>query len=139
MMVDAHVRRSGVKVRRLDPRDCAPRRQVPDISRDIRPVRAAIFRVPDQTIVRARPNQTFLNFRGRDRKHDFAVELTEVVLDDAARRDDAARVLRREIGADGAPALTAVRSREDHLAAVIHLVVIEWIDGQRRRPVAAVL
>ena len=47
--------------------------------------------------------------------------------------------LRRQIRADHLPALAAVRRREDHLAAVVDGLVIERIDRERRRPVAAVL
>src|SRR5439155_10308838 len=41
--------------------------------------------------------------------------------------------------ADDSPRLAGVGGREDHLAPVVHRVVIERIDRQRRRPVAAIL
>ncbi len=66
-------------------------------------------------------------------------ELPEVVADDAAGRHDVRGILRREIRADHLPALAAVGGLEDDVAAVVDVVVIERIDRQRRRPVAAVL
>ena len=57
--------------------------------------------------------EALLNRRRRDREHDFAVELAEVVADDAAGRDDVRRILRREIRAELRPRLPLVRRLED--------------------------
>src|SRR5262249_45224341 len=67
-----------------------------------------------------------------------AVELAEVVADDAAREPDAIGIAGRKIGADDVPGLAAVARPEEHLAAEVDRVV-EPVDCQRRRPLAAVL
>ena len=66
-------------------------------------LRAAVVRVPDLAVVGPGPDEALLDLRRRDGEDDLAVELAEVVADDAARRDDAARVLRREVRADDGP------------------------------------
>ena len=68
----------------------------------------------------------------------LSVELAEVVPDNTARRDNAGRIVRRQIRTDHVPTLPAVRCLEDDLAAVIHGVVIERVDRERWRAVAAV-
>ena len=126
-------------MRRLDLRDDAPRRQAGDVLRDVVPFLAAVARVPELAVVGAGPDQPLLHLRRRDREDHLGRELAQVVADDAAGRNDAAGVLRGEIGADDAPALSAAVGVEDDVAAVVDVVVIERIDRQRRRPVAAVL
>src|SRR5205823_2168484 len=126
-------------VRRLDLAHGAPRREPGDVLRDVVPGRAAVARVPDLAVVRAGPDEAALDLRRRDREHQLAVELAEVVLDDAARGDDTRRVTRGEVGAEDLPRLPPVVRLEDDLAAVVHRLVVERVDRERRRPVAAVL
>ena len=137
--VDGDVGGATAEMRRFDLRDHAPCRKTGHVLRDVVPLLAAVARVPDLAVVGAGPDQPFLHFGCRDREDHFRRELTQVVADDAARRDDAGGILRREIGADDAPALAAAVRVEDDVAAVVDVVVIERIDRQRRRPVAAVL
>ena len=141
--------RSGARRRRH--RRCPPRsstdrswrrrssRQAGDVLRDVGPVRAAVARVPHLAVVRAGPDQPAQHRRRRDREHDLAVELSEVVADDAAGRDDAAGILRRQIGADHLPALAAVRRLRRSPGSRSTRSSVERIEGERRRPVAAVL
>src|ERR1700680_4132281 len=106
---------------------------------DVDPVRRVVFGVPDLTVVGAGPNESLLNLGGRDRKHDFAVELSEIIADNSARWGDMGRVLGGEIRADHRPGLGRIRGFEYHLATVVNGVVVERIDRQGRRPVAAIL
>src|SRR5215472_9013571 len=138
MVVDANVCSACIKVGRLDTRDGAPWRQILDVFRDVGPVSAAVFGIPNQTIVGAGPDKAFLDFRGRDGEDDFAIKLAEIVANNAARRAEVFWILRGKIGADNGPTLPAVAGFEDDLAAVVDSVVVEGIDGQRRSPVAAI-
>src|SRR5439155_7867990 len=97
MGVDGDVRGTGVEVRRLDLRHDAPGRQRGDVLRHVAPFGAAVARYPELAVVGSRPHDAFLNFGERDREHDLARELTEVVADDAAGRYDARAVLCGEI------------------------------------------
>src|SRR5215831_1415985 len=139
MVVDANVCSACIKVGRLDTRDGAPWRQILDVFRDVGPVSAAVFGIPNQTIVGAGPDEAFLDFGGRDGEDDFAIKLAEIVANNAARRAEVFWILRGKIGADNGPTLPASAGFEDDLAAVVDSVVVEGIDGQRRSPVAAIL
>ena len=137
--VDRHVRGSTVEMRRLDFRDHAPRGKTGDVLRDVVPLLAAVAGVPDLAVVGPGPDKAFLHLGRRNREDHFRRELSQVVADKAAGRTDAARVLRGQVRADHAPALAAAIGMKDDVAAVVDVVVIERIDRQRRRPVAAVL
>ena len=63
----------------------APAPAAADILRDVVPMRAPVFRVPDFAVVRAGPDQSFLNRRRGDRKNHFAVKLSQIIADDSAR------------------------------------------------------
>ena len=137
--VDADVCGGGIEGRRRDAGNRAPRRKSGNILGDVDPVCGAIFGVPDLTVVGAGPDESLLHLGRSDGENDFSVELSEVVSDDSARGHDASRVLGGKIGADNRPTLPAVRGFEHHLAAVVDGVVVEGIDGERRRPMAAIL
>ena len=85
-------------------------------------LRAAVLRVPELAVVGAGPDQALLDLRVLDVPDDLAGVLAEVVADDAAVRDDARRILRREIRAELGPRLAAVGRLQDQLAAVEHVV-----------------
>src|SRR6185312_12172141 len=123
----------------FDPPDRSPRRQPLHVGRDVVPVTASIGGVPYLPVVRTGPDQATLDLRWSNREYDLAVELSEVVRHDSAGRYDARRIARREIRTDHGPVLSRIRRAEDHLAAVIHGLGIEWIDGERRRPVTTIL
>ena len=91
--INGNVRGAGIKVRRLDTRNRAPGGQARDVLRDVIPIPAAILRVPNLPVVGARPNQALLYFRWRNRKHDLAIELSQVVTDDSAGRLDVLGIL----------------------------------------------
>ena len=93
VQIDDHVGRARIEDGRLDLPHRAPGRQARDVPGDVVPLRAGITGVPHLTVVGAGPDQPALNRRRRDRKHQLAVELTEVVADDAARGDDAAGIV----------------------------------------------
>ena len=78
-------------MRRVDAADDAPRRHV-HVLRQIDPLLAAVARDPDLAVVRAGPDDALLRARRRDGRHDGAVELAEVVADDAAGEADAAGI-----------------------------------------------
>ncbi len=139
MRVDRCVRGARIEERRLDAGDRAPHRQTFDVLRHVVPMRAGIARVPDLPVVGAGPDQSLLDRRRGDREYHFTIKLPEVIAYDSARRPVARRVLRRKIGADDGPALSAVARFEDYLATVIDGVVIERIDRERRGPVATIL
>src|SRR5580700_6020185 len=105
---------------------------------DVGPVGGRIFGVPELTVTGAGPDEPFFNLRGCDRKHDFAIELPQVVADDAARWNNMRRVLAGQIRTDDRPGLTGVRASENHLATVVHGGMVERINRQWRRPVAAI-
>ena len=69
----------------------APGRHARDVLRHVVPLAAGIARVPDLAVVGAGPDQPLLHRRRRNREHELAGELAEVVADDAAGRNDAAR------------------------------------------------
>src|SRR5690349_99421 len=98
-----------------------------------------VARIPDLSIVRSRPYQTFFEGRRRDRKNHLAIELPQIVTDNSAGRHDASRILRRQVRADNAPALAAIRCLKNYLAAVVDRIVIERIDCQWRGPMTAIL
>ena len=137
MIVHRHVGRAGLEVRRVDAAHQAPRRHV-HVLREIVPRLAGVARDPDLAVVGAGPHDALLRARRRNRRHHGAVELTEVVADDAAGELDAAGIARRQVRADDFPALAAIARAEDHLAAEVDRVV-EPVDRERRRPVAAIL
>src|SRR5260370_7192439 len=139
MKVNTDVGRARIKMRGFDARNCAPGRQIFDVFRDVGPIRSSVPGEPNQPVVRARPNETLLNFRRRNRKYHLAIKLSDVVADQPSGRNDAAGILCRKIRADHRPALSAVGRFENDLAAVVHGVVIEWIDCQRRSPMTAIL
>src|SRR5258708_3031777 len=100
---------------------------------------AAILRVPDLAVIGAGPDQALLDAGRSNGENHFPVKLSEIVPDDSSRRNDAAGILRREFRADYAPTDAAVGGPENHLASVVHGVVVERIKRQRRGPMAAVL
>ena len=117
----------------------APRRQAGDVLRDVVQLAPPSFVFQTlPSLVPAQISPCWIS-RRRDREHHLAVELPEVVADDAARRARCGAGRASRGRADHRPALPAVRRLEDHLAAVVDGVVIERIDRERRRPVAAVL
>ena len=139
VIIHRNIRSARIEERRLNAGDGPPRRHPRNVLRHVIPVRAGVFRVPDLAVVGTRPDQAFLHRRRSNRKHNFAIKLPQIIADDSAGGHDVFRILRGKIRADHAPALPAIGGPENHLAAVIHRVVIERIDGQRSRPVAAVL
>src|SRR6266568_1185964 len=139
MKVNTDVGRARIKMRGLDARNRAPGRQIFDVFRDVGPIRSSVPGEPNQPVVRARPNETLLNFRRCNRKYHLAIKLSDVVADQPSGRNDAAGILCRKIRADHRPALSAIRGFENDLAAVVHGVVIERIDCQRRSPMTAIL
>src|SRR6185295_13875125 len=128
----------GIDSRWPDLADGAQLRQPGDVLRDVIPALSAVAGIPELPVVGAGPDQSALNLRWRDREHERAVELTEVVLDDPAGGNDDARVTRRQIRTDDAPCLPGIGGLEDHLAAIVDRLRIEGIDRERRRPVTAI-
>src|SRR5712692_8147733 len=139
MKVNTDVGRARIKMRGLDARNRAPGRQIFDVFRDVGPIRSSVPGEPNQPVVRARPNETLLNFGRRNRKYQLAIKLSDVVADQPSGRNDAAGILCRKIRADYRPTLSAVGRFENDLAAVVHGVVIERIDCHRRGPMTAIL
>src|SRR6185437_6630690 len=135
----ADVRRAGIEVRRLDAGDRAPCGHAGHVLTHIGPVTAAIAGIPNLAVVGAGPDQALLNLRRGNGEDHLAIELAAVIADQAARGDDAARIVRGKIRADDATCLARVGRLEDYLAAVIDGVVIEGINGERGGPMAAVL
>ncbi len=129
-------------MRRRNLVDVAARRQM-QVRADVDPLRLAlrlrVFRVPHLAVVGAGPQQALLDRRVGQRPHQRAEILAEVVLHDAAARDDQRRIARGQVRAELRPRMTLVRRAQHHLAAVQHAVGIERIDRQRWRPVATVL
>ena len=130
-----------VMMRGLDLADHAPRGHADGGERlgQVVPGGSAVPTVPDLAVVGAGPDKPLLDLGVRDREHDLAIELAEVVAHDAARGDNARRILGGEIRAQFLPRLAAVAGLENELAAVENVVGVEGIDGERRGPVAAVL
>ena len=52
------------------------------------PMRAAVLRVPDLSVVGAGPDQILSERRRRDREDHFAIKLAQIVADDPAGRND---------------------------------------------------
>src|SRR5579863_3221469 len=138
MEINTDVCGCGIEIRRRNARDRAPCREIRDTFRDVGPV-GSVSCVPHLTIVGACPNKSLLNFGRRNCEDDFSVELPKIIPDDSPRRYDAGWILGREIRADYRPTLAAVRSFENYLAAIVDSVVVEGIDRERSRPVAAIL
>src|ERR1700723_279245 len=138
MKIDGDIGSAGIKRRRSNAGYRSPGRQSGNIRGDVRPVRRTVLRVPQLTVVRARPDQSFLYFGGSNGENNFSVKLSQVIADDSARRNDAAGVLRREIRTGHRPTLAAIRRLENDLAAVVDDVVVERINGQRRSPVTSI-
>ena len=136
--IRADVGRGGIKSRRSDTGDRPQGWQPGNILRYICPICSAILGVPDLTVIRSCPDQTLLNFRRRDGEHNFAIKLAEVIADDSSGRNNVAGILRGQIGAGDRPVLTGVCRFENDLAALIDSVVVEGINGERRRPMAPV-
>src|SRR5439155_25348425 len=130
--------RARVEMRGLDLPYRPPRRHTGDVLRHVDPRAAAILRVPDLAVVRAGPDQAALDCGRRNREDHLAVELAQVVPDDAAGRDDPRGIAGGEVGADHGPALPAVGRFGDHLAAIVDRVVIERVDRPGGCAVAAV-
>ena len=131
VIVHRHVRGTRVETRGLDTPDGAPLGQSGDVLRHVVPRAPAVERVPDQSVVGPGPDEAAPDLRRGNGEHDLAVELPEVIADDAAGRDDAAGVLRRQVGTDDAPGLALIAGLEDDLAAVIHRFRLERVEGQR--------
>src|SRR5579863_8657940 len=138
MEINTDVCGCGIKIRRRDARDRAPRREIRNTLRDVGPV-GPISCVPHLPIVGACPDKSLLNFGRRNCEDDFSVELPKIIPDDSPRRYDAGWIVGREIRADYRPTLAAIRSFENYLTAIVDSVVVKGIDGERSSPVAAIL
>src|SRR5580704_727424 len=82
--IDSDIRCARIKRRRSNAGDSSPGRQSRNVLGDVRPVYRAVLRVPQLTVVRARPDQSFLYFGGGDGENHFSVKLSQVVADDSA-------------------------------------------------------
>src|SRR6185437_9994187 len=138
MEVEGDVGGAGIEVRGRDLGDGAVGGEIGEILADVHPVGAAVFGVPELAVVGAGPEQMALDGRGGDGEDEIAVELAEVVADQAAGGDDLGGVAGGEVGTDDLPGLAGVGGVEDDLAAVVDAAV-EGIDRHGRGPVAAVL
>src|SRR6202007_683641 len=95
--------------------------------------------VPDFAVVGTRPEQSALDRGWSDGENNLAIELTKVVRNKTAGRNNVCGVVRGKVGTHHRPALPLVAGFEDDLAAVVNGLVVEGIDGERRRPVTAIL
>src|SRR5260370_30469481 len=97
MKVNTDVGRARIKMRGLDACNRAPGRQVFDVFRDVGPIRSSVPGEPNQPVVRARPNETLLNSRRRNRQYHLAIKLSDVVAAHPSGRIYAAGTLWREL------------------------------------------
>src|SRR4029077_8088883 len=111
--IDGNVGSASLKARRGNAANRSPSKQTGNVFGDVRPGGSAVFRIPDLTIVRARPDQSLLDFRRSDREHHFSVELPQIVADDSSGGNNAAPILRRKIRAGHRPTFPAVRRLEN--------------------------
>src|SRR5271169_5027303 len=86
MQIDTDIGGARIEARRGNAGYGPERRKSGQMAGDVGPGRGRILGVPELTVIGARPDEPFLDLGGRDRKHHFAIELPEVVADDAARR-----------------------------------------------------
>src|SRR5258708_32520891 len=138
MQIHADVGCRGIEARRRDAGNCPARGQSGQMSRDIGPVYRRILCVPELTVIGSGPDESLLNLGRGDCKYHLTIELTDVVADDSPRWDDMRRILCGQVRADARPGLTRVGGPENHLATVVHRIVIEGIDCERRSPMAAI-
>ena len=99
MQIDADIGAGRIKARGRNAGDRAPGWKTRHLAGDVDPAARRVFAVPDLAVIGAGPDESLLNLGGRDRKHDFAVELTEIVANDAARWHEMGGILRGQIGA----------------------------------------
>ena len=125
--------------RRFHVADRAPRRQVGDVLRDVRPGLAAVPRQLQQAVVRAGPDDSRLFWRFCNREDDAPVLDPDVVGRQAAGALLPALVVQREVRTDLLPALTAVGRLVHVLAADVDSVPIVRRDRKRRRPHESIL
>ncbi len=98
---------AGVVWRRVDDRDQRPLRQLR--RRDILPGLAVVAREMNQTVVRAGPEDPFLQRRLREGEYGaVVVHAVAVNSNRATGRPHLAGVVAREVGADNLPALAFV-------------------------------
>ena len=128
----------GVEVRRLDVGDLAPRRQLGEVARHIRPLPAAVACDVHQAVVRARPDDASLERRFGDGEQGRTVERHEVIGRDAARGLLVGRVVTSKIGADHLPAGAAIGRQVHDLASDVDPGVIVGRQRDREGPVPAV-
>src|SRR5262249_48841602 len=108
MKVDADVRGGGIETRWCDAGDRAAGRQTAELARAFVPAAGAVLGVPDTPVVGAGPDESLLDLRWCDCENHLAVELPEVVADDASRWAEVCRVPRGQIRADDRPAVAGI-------------------------------
>src|ERR1700732_3791228 len=120
MKIDGDISSAGIKIRRSNAADGSPYRQSRNILGYVRPIGGAVFRIPKLTVVRARPDQTFLDLGRGDGEYHFSLKLSQIVTYDSTGRDDATGILRREIRTGYRPTLPRVGRFENDLASVVN-------------------
>ncbi len=137
--VDDDVGGAGVEMGRFDADDRAPLRQAVHAAGDVGPGLAAVAGDVHQAVVRARPDETFLD-RRLGHREDRAVDLhAGVVAGDRAAGPGLFRlVVARQVRADRRPGLAAVGTAEEHVGGVIDHLGVVGRDGDRGGPLEAV-
>ena len=139
VVVDGHVRGSGIRGRRLDVADPGLGGQTGNAVAHVRPCRAVVTGDLHVAVVGADPDHARLELvlgDGEDRGVEFGGRVVEVYL--ATGIELLLRVVGGEVRADHVPRMAVVVAAEDHVAAPVHRARVVRRDDDRRVPVEAV-